>query len=133
MNIHLDGKEWSIESIRELLTNIFVYDALGHVYLTSSDKATLAALKETGTKIPLCLAGKEGKDIVDEAASIGCAAIELPAGLIDAEIARKAGEKGLRVGAIAGTNDEAAKALEAGAQTILTGDYLALTKSTGLK
>ena len=50
-----------------------------------------------------------------------------------AEIARKAGEKGLRVGAVAGTNDEAAKALEAGAQTILTGDYLALTKSTGLK
>ncbi|MBO6249358.1 MAG: hypothetical protein J6N54_11150 [Bacteroidales bacterium] len=133
MNIHLDGKEWSIESIRELLTNIFVYDALGHVYLTSSDKATLAALKETGTKIPLCLAGKEGKDIVDEAVSIGCAAIELPAGLIDAEIARKAGEKGLRVGAVAVTMDEAVKALDAGAQTVLTNEYLAVAKATALK
>ena len=133
MNIHLDGKEWSVENIRELLNMIFVYDALGHVYLTSSDKATLAALKATGTKIPLCLAGKEGKDIVDEAASIGCAAIEIPAGLLDAEIARKAGEKGLRVGAVAGTNDEAAKALEAGAQTVLTRDYLAVAKATALK
>ena len=133
MNIHLDGKEWSVESIRELLSNIFVYDALGHVYLTSSDKATLAALKETGTKIPLCLAGKEGKDIVDEAASIGCAAIEIPAGLMDAEIAKKAGEKGLRIGAVAGTNGEAAKALEAGAQTVLTRDYLAVAKATALK
>ena len=133
MNIHLDGKEWSVESIRELLNMIFVYDALGHVYLTSSDKATLAALKATGTKIPLCLASKEAKDIVDEAASIGCAAIEIPAGLLDAEIARKAGEKGLRVGAVAGTNDEAAKALKAGAQTVLTRDYLAVAKATALK
>lgn len=60
-------------------------------------------------------------------------AIEIPAGLLDAEIAKKAGEKGLRVGAAAGTNDEAAKALEAGAQTVLTRNYLAVAKATALK
>ncbi len=112
---------------------IFVYDALGHVYLTSSDKATLATLKATGTKVPLCLAGKEGKIIADEAASIGCAAIEIPAGMLDAATVRNAAEKGLRVGVVAGSPDEAVKALEAGAQTILTGDYLPTAKATGLK
>ena len=134
MNIRLADKPWDDAGLKKVTDLIFAYDAQNHVYLTSGDRAVLDKLALVAPKIPRCLAGSEGQDVVDAAVKNGCKLVQLSGSSFDKATIEKAKAKGIRCNVILSESPSgAAKLFEMGADTIITDDYQATADSTGIK
>ena len=134
MNLRLADSPWDEASLKSIADKIFIYDAQDHVYFTSGNGALLDRLAEVAPKIPRCMVGQTGKDVVDEAVKHGCSLIQFAGKDLDQSTVDKAHAKGLRCNVV-WTDDPkgAAKVLEMGADTILTDSYQLVADATGLK
>jgi hypothetical protein len=134
MNIRLAEKKWDKASLKKVADLVFAYDAQDHVYFTTGDVAVLDILAVVAPKIPRCMAGIEGQDIVGAAVKHGCKLVQLSGASLDKAMVEKAKTNGLRCN-VTSRNDpeEASKLFGMGADTIITDNYLTIADATGVK
>ena len=134
MNIRLADKTWDEASLKIVADLVFAYDAQDHVYFTSGEGEVLDKLAVVAPKIPRCLAGREGLDIVDAAVKHGCKLVQLSGAYLDKATVDKANANGLRCNVTSQNGpEEAARLFGMGADTIITDNYLTIADATGVK
>lgn len=133
MNIRLADKTWDEASLKKVADLVFAYDAQDHVYFTTGDEAVLDKLAAVAPRIPRCMAGREGQDIVDSAVKHGCKLVQLSGSSLDKAMVDKAKANGLRCNVLSQNGPEAARLFGMGADTIITDDYLTISDATGAK
>jgi len=137
MNIHI--KAASEDNLREMIRLVRKYDFEKYVYFMNGKLEMLQALQRLAPDIARCAgAGDPSTDLVDKALASGAKKIQLfkphfklhGEGYVENTI-RRAHEHGIAVNYfIAGTEEEARRLLEMGADTIMTNDYLRIAGCT---
>ena len=144
MNIHVKGsgvigEPWSEESLSAVVRAIDDHDARRHVYFMVSDMALQKRLAELAPDIPRCMGNghldnKSHPDIVDRAIECGCKMVQLFKPFFDQSHIDRAHAAGLRVNVFWSDDpDEAKRLLDMGVDTILTNDWLRISRATGLR
>ena len=135
MNIQLDkSASWSDEALRKVMDLIFIYDATAHVYLTSPDEGILKKLAAINPKVARCLLSPDGSDCVSKGIASGCSLIQIPGEKLNKAISDKAREAGLSLVVQNGGDASWGTSLfAAGASAVVTTDWQAASKASGIK
>ncbi len=143
MNVHIkDVDETSPlpeDYVQKLVRLIHKYDCRRHVYFTNGKPAVLRQLQEAAPDIARCATGGYdlSYDLVQKALDYGCKKIQLNRANFKyfapdyvEDVCRRAHEAGLRVNLFWCDDPEEAKQFIAkGVDTVLTNDYLAVSKA----
>ncbi len=134
MNVHLKTKTYTSAARRELVGKaaalIRKYDCEKYCYFMISEAETLRMAAEIAPEIPLCQgAGDEPWQIVEKAIQNGCVKVQLFKPYFDQAMIDRARAAGLKVNIFWSDDPEEARSFFAmGADTVLTNDYLSVSK-----
>ena len=134
MNVHIKSKNNTDALNETYLKNIvsFIdkYDCRKYVYFVSGNLTVLKQLRENAPDICLCCgAGDDAWGIVDNAIELGCKKVQLFKPYFNQEMIEKAHRNGIVCNVFWSDDvNEAKKFLNMGIDTILTNDYLSISK-----
>ena len=132
MNIHV--KIWDTQAddlmIEKIVKLVRDYDCEKYIYFMSSNKEALKQVKAYAPHLKVCMgAGKDPWGIVDNAIEVGAEKVQLYKQYYNQEMIDKAHANGIICNAFyADTEEQARIYLEMGVDTILTNDYLTISK-----
>jgi glycerophosphoryl diester phosphodiesterase len=138
INLHIKstGETYPKEQFRQIVDLLKKYDQMEHVYLMASGEVMQTAL-EVAPEIPRCMSadilGKPLKEtaweIVDRAVEWRCSKVQLFKPYFNRELIEKAHSFGIRCNVFWSDDPkEAAEFFDLGVDTILTNDYLAISR-----
>ncbi|MBQ3170294.1 MAG: hypothetical protein IJB99_11095, partial [Clostridia bacterium] len=140
MNVHVKTKsdicEYSDESLHKIMRLIDQYDARRHVYFMSGNDNFLKAAQRLYPDVHRCCGAKFQPDetgawqIVERAIEYGCCKVQLFKPYFNQQMIDKAHENGIICNVFfADDAEEAKRYIDMGIDTILTNDYLKISKA----
>ena len=131
INLHIksDGKEYPAEYFRKIVDLLKKYDQMEHVYLMASSDVMSLAL-EIAPEIPRCMAAHPDPwKIVERAIEYKCCKVQLYKDYFDQAMIDKAHDNGILCNVFWSDDpEEARRFFKMGIDTVLTNDYLAISK-----